>query len=236
MHPGGINGNMDLIYQVDEEGMLVQVDKETLIGSTTLGQNYRGLVGNCRHNIEQSQGGILQDDILKGQCDSHMTEAISSRMIEKFGLNESFKNISKHAILYGNAVDIYNKSHKKFALKYLETPEEEIEQAKVFIHRLPMWSFFGDKDGEFPDKFCPKQERNGWVKYSGERLSNDQELRDQLWVRVLNLNPSKSLRELFYFAATNPFRRKFLRCYEEIRGWQLWHEKRSSVFGCSTSP
>ena len=60
MHPGGINGDEDLIYQVDADGMLVQTSTDDLIGATTLKQNYRGMVGFCRHPIEQGQGGKLK--------------------------------------------------------------------------------------------------------------------------------------------------------------------------------
>ena len=57
MHPGGLNGNEDLIYQVDADGMIAATSTEGLLGSTTLSQNYRGMVGICRRFIEQMQGG-----------------------------------------------------------------------------------------------------------------------------------------------------------------------------------
>ena len=185
IHPGGINGNEDLIYQVDADGMIVQTSTEGLLGSTTLKQNFRDMVGFCRHPIEQGQGGIVQDEILKGECDHHMTDPVSPKMIKQFGLPEEYKSLSKHSIIYGNSIDIFNQSHKKFDLKYLETPEGEVEAAMVFMHRLNMWSVFQDPDGGFEEEFCPTREQNGWVMYTLDQLTNDQELRDELWVIIL---------------------------------------------------
>ena len=64
MHPGGINGDEDLIYQVDADGMLVPTNSEDLVGSTTLRQNYRGMVGFCRRFIEQGQGGKFSNSAM----------------------------------------------------------------------------------------------------------------------------------------------------------------------------
>ena len=118
-----------------------------------------------------------------------MTDPVSDKMIQQFGLPEEYKSISKHAVLYGNSVDIYNQSHKKFDISFLE-PEEQVEAAMVFMHRLNMWSVFQDPDGGFEEEFCPTREQNGWVMYTADQLTNDEELRAELWVIISLANSS----------------------------------------------
>lgn len=64
-----------------------------------------------------------------------MTDPISDKMIQEFGLPQEYKMVSKHAVLYANSADVYNQNHRKFDIKFLKTPEEEVEAAEVFIYR-----------------------------------------------------------------------------------------------------
>ena len=67
----------------------------------------------------------------------------------------------------------------------MDTDEEEMEAAEVFLYRLNLWSAFGDPDGGFPEEYCPTREENGWVKYRGDQITNDEQLREELWVKTI---------------------------------------------------
>ena len=77
-------------------------------------------------------------------------------------------------------MDVYDQSHKPFAISYL-TPEEQIQQASTFLQRMPLWNVLGDPSGEYEPKFCPSSNDSSWTMYYGWELE-DEELRKQLWV------------------------------------------------------
>ena len=101
-------------------------------------------------------------------------------------LDQSYSGISKHALLYGLAMDIITQSHHSgFPHRFLGNEAQQIAAAKVYLNRFNKWSFFGDPDSGWPFTRCPTRERDGFELYHGFQFEYE-EVRNRLWVSALH--------------------------------------------------
>ena len=86
-------------------------------------------------------------------------------------------------MLYGNVVDLIEETHPKFTINQFGNEESQRFQAGVLKRRLNKAQPFDQLEVDYDQEWCPTEANlYGHTVYSGEQLTNEPALREQLGV------------------------------------------------------